>query len=227
MKIKFVVPTRHSALEFQKQSLTGRFLTNTNILIPIEVRLFPENKVGLSSLYNTVIEESIDDPAILVFAHDDIMITDDLWSLRILSSLDEFDMVGVIGNQRRLPNQPAWYFVNNKFQTDDRKYFSGSIRHGNDFLSSTLMSYGNIRQKVKLLDGVFLAAHSTTFIKHNIRFDPQFDFHLYDVDICRQFENKKLSCGTCDLTIVHQSSGNYNTISWHKSSQQYFEKWGS
>ena len=47
---------------------------------------------------------------ILVFAHDDIMITDDLWSLRILSSMDEFDMVGVIGNRETSPKSTILVF---------------------------------------------------------------------------------------------------------------------
>ena len=62
-EIKFCCPDETHCFGISKQSLTGRFLTNTNILIPIEVRFVSKkNKVGLSSLYNTVIEESIDDP---------------------------------------------------------------------------------------------------------------------------------------------------------------------
>jgi hypothetical protein len=85
--------------------------------------------------------------------------------------------------------------------------------------------YGKPRQKVKLLDGLFLAVKLDTLYKNNLRFDERFNFHFYDMDFCRQAEVMNLTCGTWDISIIHQSGGNFSSESWRLSYREYLSKW--
>jgi GT2 family glycosyltransferase len=62
--------------------------------------------------------------------------------------------------------------------------------------------------------------------KH-VRFDPQFDFHLYDIDFCRTARQKELRLGTWPIALTHQSKGSFGTESWFARYEKYLAKWGS
>ena len=59
--------------------------------------------------------------------------------------------------------------------------------------------------------GVMLVADSRRLIDTGLRFDPQFAFHFYEMDFCRQAELKGLRLGTWPISIVHESGGAYGT----------------
>ncbi len=193
----------------------------------VELRLFAKNASGLPAVYNRAIAESIDDPAILLFAHDDIHICDFDWIDRILFTLRRFDIIGLAGNKRRVPNQPSWAFVDSKLTWDDAANLSGIVGHGKGFPPTSLSVYGAPFQEVKLLDGLLLACSSKTLRTSGLKFDDRFDFYFYDMDFCRQAESKNLKMGTCGLSVVHESVGRYHTESWRASYEAYLRKWGS
>lgn len=224
MKIKLVIATRESQHTFFTHTPTGRSLS---VYRPpmVEVHLFCNNDQGLSTVYNQVIQNSRDDPALLVFAHDDLFISDYFWPERIKKGLTHFDVVGLAGNLRRLPEQPSWLFVNSQGQWDEPRYLSGIVAHGDSWESSKLSFYGPVGQAVKLLDGLLLAVHSQTLLENNILFDERFAFHFYDLDFCRQVEQKGLTCGTIDLPVVHKSAGNYASSAFPESYKAYLDKW--
>ena len=62
-------------------------------------------------------------------------------------------------------------------------------------------------QPLKLMDGVLLAAKKKTFVKNAIRFDEQFQFHFYDMDICRQFDEKNVTMAAAPMGVIHRSGG--------------------
>jgi hypothetical protein len=76
----------------------------------LEVQLFPENKRGLSSVYNQAIDQFSKEPCLFVFAHDDLLILDFYWASTIANGLEHFGIVGCAGNRRRQPLQPSWPF---------------------------------------------------------------------------------------------------------------------
>ena len=226
MKIRLVIATRATEAEFYTQTATGRSLA-FNRPSYIDLRLFPENREGLPALYNRVIRESQGDPATLVFAHDDLHLLDFYWTGRVMEGLEQFQILGAAGNTRRVPNQPAWPFPDTRFVWDDLQYLSGIVGHGKQFPPSLFSVYGPPRQQVKLLDGLFLACESETLIQNDLYFDERFAFHFYDLDFCRQAEVLDVSCGTWDLSIIHESGGNFSSPSWLKGYELYLDKWGS
>ncbi len=62
-------------------------------------------KTGLPELYNRALRDAVDDPAIMIFVHDDAHLCDFFWPNHILAGLSSFDILGVAGNRRRVPSQ--------------------------------------------------------------------------------------------------------------------------
>jgi len=160
--------------------------------------------------------------------HDDVIITDYFWLERIEEGLSKFDIVGVVGNKKRVNNQPSWAFIEKKgtkFTWDKKENLSGVIGHGDGFIPLNISYFGKSRQKVLLLDGVFMATKIETLKQNNLLFDNQFDFHFYDMDLCRQAEVKGISCGTWDLFIIHKSIGSFKSEKWEINYEKYLKKW--
>jgi hypothetical protein len=225
-RIRFVVATRESRDTFVTNTAMGRSLALYRYDF-VELRLAFENTRGLPEIYNIAIEEARNDPAILVFVHDDVHLLDYFFAERVLRSLDKFQVIGLAGNKRRVPRQPGWAFIDDKLTWDVPENLSGVVGHGTTFPPSNLSVFGAPGQEVKLLDGVMLIARSKTLIDHGLRFDETFDFHFYDMDFCRQAEAKHVSMGTFALPVIHESGGNFGSPGWQKGYQTYLEKWKS
>jgi hypothetical protein len=228
--IRLVSATRCSREEFFSQTALGqslRFYRTFPRDLRVELRLFPSNSLGLPAVYNTAIDEAATDPALLVFVHDDVFLNDFHWATHVSVALDTFDLVGLAGNRRRVPRQPSWMYLDDQFTRDESKHLSGVLGHGKGFPELTQLSvYGPPGQEVKLLDGVFLAIHSDTLRTHQLRFDPQFDFHFYDLDFCRQVELRDLRMGTFAASLIHGSAGELGGKAWQQSYQLYLRKYG-
>lgn len=222
--IRIICATRETEQDFATKTALGRSLAAHEAANPVEIRLHTENKHGLSALYNQAIDEARENPAILLFIHDDVHLCDFLWSQRLREGLAAFDVVGLAGNTRRQYGQPAWAFVDDRFTWDDRAYLSGLVGHGKGF-PCTVSNFGPVPQACKLLDGLFIAADSERLVSAQVRFDEQFTFHFYDMDFCRTAERNGLSMATWDLSVVHESGGAFGTPSWREGLQRYLRKY--
>lgn len=224
-KFRFVCATRASQEEFFQKTALGRSLAVYRYPF-VELRLFAGNSQGLPTVYNQAIAESAANPAVMIFVHDDVHICDFFWADRVLEGLRAFELLGLAGNRRRLPRQPAWAFVDDKFTWDAREQLSGVVGHGHAFPPANLSIFGPTGQPVKLLDGLMLWCHSRTLHEKSLRFDESFKFHFYDMDFCRQAEVAGLRMGTWPLSVIHESGGNFNSPSWREGYQHYLAKWG-
>lgn len=226
MKVRLVCATRFSSDEFFKKSALGQsFTLYKPLMSDLEIYVFPNNTQGLPDVYNEAIEHAATDPAILVFAHDDVHLNDFYWCRHLVEGLKLFDIVGPAGNKRRAPRQASWYFLDADDPKADFQYLSGIVGHGSGFPVKTVAVFGEVEQECKLLDGLLMAVKSSTLIKHQLRFDPQFKFHFYDMDFCRQAELKGLKMGTCRISVIHESNGNFDH-SWKQVYRQYLLKYG-
>ncbi|MBB4199351.1 hypothetical protein CCR94_05835 [Rhodoblastus sphagnicola] len=223
LPVTIVSATRYNQASFFQNSALGRCL-QTYAAFGVKSRLFFENKRGLGVCYNEAIAETIDEEEILVFVHDDVMIADFFWVDKLMLGLSKFDVIGLAGNKRRVARQPAWAFVDENWTWDDRANLSGIVGHGEGF-PCNLDVYGDVFQPLKLLDGVLLAAKKKTFSRNGVRFDEQFKFHFYDMDICRQFEERNLSMAAAPMGVIHRSGGGFGGEEWRAGYQSYLEKW--
>ncbi|MFZ2333460.1 MAG: glycosyltransferase [Sideroxyarcus sp.] len=224
-KIRFIVATRETKEDFFSRTAMGKYFSQYSLPF-VELHLQDQNTLGLPVIYNRAIEASKVDPAILVFVHDDVNLCDFFWPDRIIDSLDHFQLVGLAGNKRRLPNQPSWVFIDTKLTWDSPENLSGVVGHGKGFPPANLSNFGAPCQEVKLLDGLMLIARSETLIKNGLRFDEDFAFHFYDLDICRQAEIKGIKMGTWSISAIHESGGNFGSPLWHAAYEKYLKKWG-
>lgn len=223
--IKVVVATRTDAKRFEAETALGRSLVPFKQIPFIQVRLFASNKSGLPAVYNRVIDESKGDPSILLFVHDDVYICDFLWFNQIMNGLSRFDIIGLAGNKRRISRQPSWAFIDDKFTWDTPENLTGMVGHGSGIPHYKLSIFGQSGQTVKLLDGLFIACYSMTLLSNDIRFDECFDFHFYDLDFCRQAEEKGLKMGTWPISVVHESGGAFGNDAWRRGYSRYLKKW--
>jgi tetratricopeptide (TPR) repeat protein/GT2 family glycosyltransferase len=229
-KIRFVSATRLSRRDFFANAPLGRSLPVYRTFPKrqiIELRLFADNREGLPTIYNTAIEESKSDPAILIFIHDDVYLSDYYWAEHLHDALDHFDLVGLAGNRRRVPRQASWMYLDDQFTRDNYDNLSGVLGHGDPFPNLRQLSvYGEPGQAVKLLDGVMMAVRSQSLIERDLRFDPQFKFHFYDMDFCRQAELRGIRMGTWAISVVHASAGALGVEPWRTAYGDYLSKYG-
>ena len=245
--IRLVCATQRSEPEFWTSTLLGRSLNYfRQYASKFELRLFPSNRVGLTKLYNQAIEEVKHSPRILVFVHDDIHFFDLFWPESIEAGLGKFDLIGTLGCKRHYPYQLSWVHVGkgNAIGNPDREDVSGAVGHFargelgdamnvkpsppdhlSPFGAQIYFSYfGSPGQRVVLLDGMLLACRSETLFENNVRFDERYNFHFYDMDICRQFEQKQLRLGTWPVSVLHGSHGSYGS-GFIEEYPKYVDKW--
>jgi hypothetical protein len=224
-KVKLVIATKIAEADFFEKTATGRSIVRLNF-DHLNIRLFCENTVGLPQLYNIAIEETAGDPCMLVFMHDDLNILSFDWVAQLAASTAHFHLTGLVGNTRRLPRQPSWYFTDTNWTRDTPGKLSGTVAHGKSYPPDTVDYFGPAPQKVALLDGLLLCGLSTTFLDHGLRFDERFGFHFYDMDLCRTAAQKNLTCGTWPVSVIHESPGNFSSGEWQNAYVTYLEKWG-
>jgi len=226
VKFRIVCATRETREDFAVKTALGRSLA----LFPypfVELRLFPSNSRGLPALYNTALREAARDPAILIFVHDDVYFFDFFWPNHVVEGLRSFDVIGLAGNKRRVPAQPAWRFLDDKLTRDARENLSGIVAHGANWPPAYVSYYGPPCEPVKLMDGLMMACASETLLSRHIEFDERFEFHFYDLDFCRQAEVKGLRLGTWSISVMHASDGNFKSPSWGSAYSEYLRKWKS
>jgi GT2 family glycosyltransferase len=213
--------------DFWARSPLGQSLTrlgNDQSLVP---HIFYENKRGLPELYNERIRANAPD-TFLVFIHDDVWIDTHFFSELVRDGCSYYDVMGVAGNRRRLPRQPAWHFarvVAGEFVWDEREHLSGAVAHGPK-PAGEVTFFGPSIEKCELLDGVLLAARCGKLQQANVFFDTRFDFHFYDLDFCRTARTAGLNIGTWPIAITHASPGAFGGDRWVEKEVEYFIKWG-
>lgn len=225
-RMAFVAATRLSEQEFWTDSALGRSLQRFRSDPKVDIHLFFGNALGLPTVYNQALVSSnlVD---IVVFLHDDVWLAEEDLYGKLKAALARFDVVGVAGNVRRIAYQPSWAFSGAREGKIiwDHEYLSGAIRHGSvDRHVNT--SFGPSPARCELLDGVFLACRRRELIRRNVRFDDRFEFHFYDLDLCRSARLAGLKLGTWPIELIHQSVGAFGSEESMKAYASYLEKWG-
>lgn len=227
-----VTATREPAARFYSHTALGRSvlrLREAGVDVSVSARC--ANTLPLGAAHNGAVDERHRDH-LVVFVHDDVLLED--WHLahRLDEALAHYDVVGVAGNRRRLSGQPAWHFAQFVGQWSPPQDLVGCVGH--DTMHRTdggrrvrvISHYGHGHDRVRLIDGVFLAMRGRTWLDSGIRFDPALGFDFYDLDLCRQAELRGLRLGIWPIALTHMSVGGYSAERWRLSYQHYLAKWG-
>ena len=221
--MQIVTATRFSEDDFWKYSALGISLKRLDPKRFIWGAAF-DNSAGLPEIYNHfLLDDSRCDT--IVFIHDDVWIDDYFLIDRVSEGLKAYDVIGVAGNRRRLPFQPAWGFADRELHWD-QEHLSGAIAEGKHPAGQVKVA-GITPAECELLDGVFLAAKKAVLKSQQVFFDPRFNFHFYDMDFCRTARLKGLRLGTWPICLTHQGTGLFGTPQWQENYTAYLEKWGS
>jgi GT2 family glycosyltransferase len=225
--IEFVTATRMTREAFWEKSALGRSLLRID---PSDherwvARVAFENSRGLPEVFNERIRAA-GEGDILAFVHDDVWIEDFFICDHLEEALHEFAVIGVAGNSRRIPRQPAWHFarVATEFIWDERANLRGAIAHGPEPFGA-VSRFGPTYEECELLDGVFMATRRDTLIGHEVLFDTRFKFDFYDMDFCRTARARGLRLGCWPIALTHQSAGLFGSASWQAGYAAYLDKW--
>lgn len=221
--IEIVAATRLPENSFWKESPLGISLIRLSFDERLKNYIAFSNQRGLPEIYNSRIRSS-ESPDMLIFIHDDVWIDDFFLADHVIQGLKEFDIIGVAGNKRLVPNQPSWAFVDDKFTWDSKNNLSGAVAHG-PLPFGPVSHYGKVPADCELLDGVLLAACKPKLNESAAYFDTSFDFHFYDLDFCRTARSKGLRMGTWHITITHKSGGSFGSPAWIAKRDAYRIKW--
>ena len=203
----------------------------------IDYKIAYNNSDGLPIVYNKAISDALNDGVeYLILLHDDIWVNDVLIFDKLLNSAKFYDVIGVCGGK-------AW-----SFNRDDRpiiwthasqgKGMSGFMAHAADEAQSSVKyehtydgrsifssNYGNSPSKTLTLDGCFMCLTKKA-MDSGLRFDEQFKFHFYDMDLCFSAYVKGISVGTAPILLTHESLGmSVAQPEFMDSQRKFLDKW--
>lgn len=188
-----------------------------------------ENKHKLSTIYNKSIQLAIDlNFDAIIFVHDDVSIQDLFFNEKIEKGLNENDIIGLAGATRFSidKNTPCLWHLMSQDPEKGRRFHSGSVTHPTrDGLYHTT-AFGPTPQKVKLLDGLFLACKVSSLNNSGVRFDESNPCiaHFYDLDFSIEAEKAGLSLSTWPIWVVHDSPGLSQFTEEFLAGQEWFRK---
>ena len=214
--LRIVAATRLGEAEFARRSELALSCAGRE---DATLRVAYDNAEGLPTVYNAALEAASDGDALL-FTHDDVGLHDPDLVDRLEKALGRYDVVGVAGNRRRLPDQRTW-FSQGERGVLDREWLAGAVRHGDE-----TVVYGPAPAEARLLDGLFLASRAATLRRAGVAFDPRFRFHFYDLDFCRSCERAGLTMGVWPFDVSHASDGAFGSSDWNLAYYRYRAKWG-
>ncbi|EDY39254.1 hypothetical protein CPCC7001_2134 [Cyanobium sp. PCC 7001] len=219
--LQLVSATRSSPQAFVTGTLLGRSLA-----LPQHrhygQRISFHNHQGLGALYQAALAEARPE-SLVVFCHDDVWLGDQPLDALLETALQNFDLVGVAGNSRLTPGQMGWWLQPHS-DAWDTPHLVGRIRHGAP-QASELSTYGPSPAAARLLDGVFLAARAGMLQAAGVGFDPAFEFHFYDLDLCRTALAAGLRLGVWPIELIHASGGQAGSPGWWHGLERYRRKW--
>lgn len=219
-KFSIVIATQKPSLQYLP---IDQCLDNMKLRPEYQVKttIYWSNKRGLSEVYNEHLEKNTDADFVLLL-HDDLWLNDVLTFDKLAQS--RFDLIGICGGNTFDPNTPravqtgicGWWTTTTKG--------SGFIvqRPKTDhYFAST---FGVCPAPTATLDGCFLCL-TRNAIQKGLRFDPQFKWHFYDLDLCMQARKLGLSVGVAPILTTHQSLGNPHDPEFARSQKVFFNKW--
>jgi hypothetical protein len=185
-------------------------------------RFFENNTEGLSTCYNAVLDERAGRDEIIVFVHDDVLITDVFALDKLNAAITEqgFAVIGVAGSSEFNVDAGVDLLLWNGSKPEAR---SGSVEHFYQTGVYAFSAYGATPMSCVVLDGLFIAVDNARI--GAVRFDPQFRFHFYDIDFCLAAHKAGLRLGTTNVHLTHKSVGVFQREKFVGPQDLFRAKW--
>lgn len=161
------------------------------------------NKLGLSKLYNQIIEKYKSSFDYIHFIHDDAYIYDDIQILCNIIERNNYDISGIAGAGKINISYPSgWYDMASKVKCPDIK---GKIEHyyiNEDKSSYLLFNKSQLHGKCVIVDGVYMCIKTTNLKEW--KFNENYTFHHYDLASCLDAIKCGLSVGVVNIHLKHE-----------------------
>jgi len=185
-----------------------------------DYQFIEHNQRGLSECYNQWLDRYAGDDRILVLAHSDVLLADAFFDEKLSHAANAFNIIGLVGTSQFNIHLDAPDYGWPKWPP---AHLSGSVEHVDGNGISDWFRLGPTPKRCVAMDGLFLAADMRTI--GAVRFDPQFTFHLYDLDFCLTAHLAKLSMGTTNIYVQHASPGDFASAAYQAARQRFRAKW--
>lgn len=208
----------------------------------VDVDVVCENKEGLSTVYNRFLDDAVKDGEcgdgnFVIFMHDDIWLNDVLVFEKLMSLSESLDVIGVAGGK-------TWNMKNTKVGRPIIWTVASANMGGSGFIVNApptkwnpkvhdmgfkgrtyyAANYGNSPSRTFTIDGCFMCFCRKAI--EELRFDEQFKFHYYDMDVSFTAYSKKLRVGTAPIVLTHNSLGeSVVNPSYLVMQRKFIKKW--
>lgn len=211
--ISVVCSTRKIDQPFEEMIRKSSGLKNEQL----EIIFFENNnEYSLTNLYNKGLTASSND--IVVFMHDDIIITSKDWGKKLINhySNEEYGILGIAGT-RSLNESGIWW--------SEKESMYGIVSHTDGqktWTNKYSRNFGNEIKEVAVVDGVFFSCHKKRIKK---TFNEVYDgFHFYDISFCFENNINDVKVGVIfDIKVTHKSIGEVNE-EWNKNRLKFCDE---
>lgn len=183
----------------------------------LNYKIYYNNKTGLPLLYNEALKEHPNQ--ICLFVHDDVSIEDTFIVEKLNEAIKQFDIVGLAGGSSVEIKSPALWHLMTAQET-----WSGIVAHKFPDGYTRSVTFGPTPKRCLIMDGLFLAVNTEKILAKGLWFDPNYNFHHYDIQFGLDANGLGLKGGTWPIWCVHSGLGDsYKTDAW-KESEKHFLK---
>ncbi len=186
-------------------------------------RFIENNREGLSTCYNRILDEKTGRDEIVIFVHDDVTIGDLFLHEKITEAFDQknYAIAGLAGTSDFKIHPDVG--VTSCFFGQRPDAFSGAVEHYISGSSTIMTVYGPTPKRCVALDGLFLAIDLRK-IGH-VRFEERLAFHFYDLDFCLTAHQAGLILGTINVYVTHRSGGGFSSQAFKEAQTTFRAKW--
>ncbi|MBL8827353.1 MAG: hypothetical protein JNM18_10295 [Planctomycetaceae bacterium] len=185
-------------------------------------RFYEQNRTGLSTIYNQILNERAGRDEVVVFVHDDVTIGDLFIQEKLTAAVGPlgYAIVGLAGTSsfNLMLDKPVTMWLQPPQQA-----LSGAVEHAAGEHANHWSAYGPTPRRCVVMDGLFLGVDMLKI--GGVRFDEQFEFHFYDLDFCLTAHRAGLALGTQNIYVNHQSGGSYNSAAFAATQEKFRAKW--
>lgn len=178
-----------------------------------------QENLPVAARYNDFIDHHLPQEGWVIFCHQDFEFLQD--PAPVLEKLSKNFIYGPIG----IAAQPhktltltfhSWRKPSLKWGTELRPVYYGQIKQGTGPDEKTIGLHLRAPHLVDTLDCCCLIAHSSLIRQHRLRFDEQFDFHLYSEDFSLAARQQGVLTRAVQLNCRHHSAGTTDQAFWTK-----------
>jgi len=216
--VTFIIATQKST---PQDTVIYDSIQKLSKLYDIQYTFYTNNKIGLGELYQQVLDNNNSND-ILVFVHDDVILSDINIIDKLIHYSSQFNVMGVAGSKVVDITGSSLICWHNSPKSSWAGYVIHPSKQSSQYYCT---AFGPAPTQVATIDGLFIAVDMEV-CKNLTLFDKNFKFHFYDMDFSLTCYTNQLKIGVINTIIQHNSHGDGLLSEEYKIIQERFlEKW--